>query len=305
MMATDPKKYYWLKLKNDFFTSKEMKKLRKIAGGDTYTIIYLKLQLLSLQNGGKLYFDGIEDSFAEELALILDEDSDNVQTTILFLERCGLIEEIGPREILMTAVPEITGKESEAAERMRKLRQNKAIEEEQSANISEHCSNICEQSANIPEHCSNIVQKCYTEKEKEKEIEIEKEKEIEIEKEKEIEIESEREKKLEQSSSTRARDTRHKYGEYKNVLLSDKDFEKLREEFPNDWQQRIESLSAYIASTGKTYKNHLATIRNWARRDQERGQIASKPTGTATNPKAQELNEFYDRMAAWAERDET
>ena len=44
------KKYYWLKLKNDFFTSKEMKKLRKIAGGDTYTIIYLKLQLLSLQN---------------------------------------------------------------------------------------------------------------------------------------------------------------------------------------------------------------------------------------------------------------
>ena len=115
----------------------------------------------------------------------------------------------------------------------------------------------------------------------------------------------EEKKKLEQSSSTRAHDIRHKYGEYKNVLLSDKDFEKLREEFPTDWQQRIESLSAYIASTGKTYKNHLATIRNWARRDQERGQIASKPTGTATNPKAQELNEFYDRMAAWAERDET
>ena len=40
------KKYYWLKLKKDFFNSKEMKKLRRIAGGDTYTVIYLKMQLV-------------------------------------------------------------------------------------------------------------------------------------------------------------------------------------------------------------------------------------------------------------------
>ena len=61
---------------------------------------------------------------------------------------------------------------------------------------------------------------------------------------------------------------RHKYGEYDNVLLSDSDLEKLKTEFPTDWEQRIENLSAYIASTGKTYKNHLATIRNWARKEQ-------------------------------------
>ena len=60
---------------------------------------------------------------------------------------------------------------------------------------------------------------------------------------------------------------RHKYGEYKNVLLTDQDMEKLQTEFPSDWQDRIERLSSYIASTGKTYKNHLATIRNWARKD--------------------------------------
>ena len=64
---------------------------------------------------------------------------------------------------------------------------------------------------------------------------------------------------------------RHKYGEYKNVLLSDEDMDKLKAEFP-DWEARIERLSSYIASTGKSYKNHLATIRNWARNDkQERG----------------------------------
>lgn len=60
--------------------------------------------------------------------------------------------------------------------------------------------------------------------------------------------------------------TRRKYGEYNNVLLSDEDVEKLKDEFP-DWQERIERLSSYIASTGKSYKNHLATIRNWARKE--------------------------------------
>ena len=63
--------------------------------------------------------------------------------------------------------------------------------------------------------------------------------------------------------------TRHKYGLYKNVLFTDSDLEKLKTEFP-DWEQRIERLSEYIASTGKSYKNHLATIRAWARKDKQR-----------------------------------
>lgn len=63
--------------------------------------------------------------------------------------------------------------------------------------------------------------------------------------------------------------TRHKYGFYKNVLLTDEDMEKLKAEFPTDWQERIDRLSEYIASTGKSYKNHLATIRSWARKDKQ------------------------------------
>ena len=64
--------------------------------------------------------------------------------------------------------------------------------------------------------------------------------------------------------------TRHKYGAYSNVLLSDKDMEKLKDEFPADWGERIERLSEYMASTGKSYKSHLATIRSWAKKDEER-----------------------------------
>ena len=71
------------------------------------------------------------------------------------------------------------------------------------------------------------------------------------------------------STKESKKEARRKYGEYSNVLLSDTDLAKLKEEFPNDWEERIERLSAYMASTGKGYKSHLATIRNWARRGSE------------------------------------
>ena len=72
------------------------------------------------------------------------------------------------------------------------------------------------------------------------------------------------------NNSDNKKPTRHKYGTYKNVFLTDEDMEKLKTEFPDDWQNRIERLSEYIASSGKTYKNHLATIRVWAKKDKER-----------------------------------
>ena len=63
--------------------------------------------------------------------------------------------------------------------------------------------------------------------------------------------------------------SKHKYGEYKNVLLTDEELKKLQTEYP-DWQERIEKLSSYVASTGKSYKSHYATIRNWAKKDGDR-----------------------------------
>ena len=73
--------------------------------------------------------------------------------------------------------------------------------------------------------------------------------------------------------------TRHKYGLYENVLLTDEEYRKLQEEFPHDYSQRIERLSEYMASTGKKYKNFLATIRNWAKKD-----MAQKPVSKSSNP---------------------
>ena len=64
---SEPKRYFWLKLHKDFFQRKEIKRLRKIAGGDTYTIIYLKKLLRSIMSDGKLINDGHEDDFASGL----------------------------------------------------------------------------------------------------------------------------------------------------------------------------------------------------------------------------------------------
>ena len=65
---------------------------------------------------------------------------------------------------------------------------------------------------------------------------------------------------------------KHKYGEYKNVLLSEEELERLQGELP-DWRNMIERLSEYIASSGKKYKSHYATLRSWHRREPK----SSKP----------------------------
>ena len=92
---------------------------------------------------------------------------------------------------------------------------------------------------------------------------------------------------------------KHKYGEYKNVLLTDEELEKLQDEY-FDWEERIERLSSYVASTGKSYKSHYATIRNWARKDQEQ---KAQPVrqGYHKQTKAEELDDFYAMAREWSE----
>lgn len=114
---------FWLKLPKDFFRQKEIKKLRTIAGGDTYTIIYQKLLLLSLDTGGMLYYENLEDTFAEELALIIDEDPKNVELTLNYLLSTGLMEACSSSETFLTRIPEMTGKETDKAAIMRRLRE--------------------------------------------------------------------------------------------------------------------------------------------------------------------------------------
>lgn len=150
------KKFFWLKLKEDFFRDKRIKKLRRIAGGDTYTIIYLKLQLLSLKNNGALIYEGIEPTLEEELALEIDEEEDNVKVALAFMFTNGLIEETDPNHFIMTETIQCIGSESASAERVRKHRELKAQKQKAL-------------------QCNTQVTNSNIEIEKEKEIELEEE----------------------------------------------------------------------------------------------------------------------------------
>lgn len=120
------KRYFWLKLKKDFFSdNNKIKKLRKLAGGDTYTIIYLKMMLSTLESGGVITYEGIEPTLAEEIALSIDEEPDNVSVTVNFLLTYGLMIDIGEDRYKFPAVIDNTGSEGSSAKRMRDHRKKK------------------------------------------------------------------------------------------------------------------------------------------------------------------------------------
>nr|DAE10514.1 MAG TPA: replisome organizer [Siphoviridae sp. ctJER10] len=156
----EPKRYFWLKLHKDFFQRKEIKRLRKIAGGDTYTIIYLKMLLRSIMSEGKLYFDGLEEDFAAEVALDLDESEENVQITITYLLNSGLLEMCSDDEYYLPDTKNSTGCETAVAARVRRHREKqKAL----------HCNADVTQ----VKHLCNGEIEIEKELDKEKDIEIE------------------------------------------------------------------------------------------------------------------------------------
>ena len=126
-MALKNKRYFWIQLAQDFFKSKEMKLLRKIAGGDTHTIIYLKMMLISLEDGGHIYYDGLADNLAEEIALVIDENVEDIKITLIFLESKGLLTRNSDRDYFLEQVPEMVGSETASARRVRKFRENKQV----------------------------------------------------------------------------------------------------------------------------------------------------------------------------------
>lgn len=122
------KRYYWLKLYDDFFSSLRIKKLRKLAGGDTYLAIYLKMQLLAMKSDGILKWSGLEDDFTSELALELDEEPENIKVTLAYLLSCGLAETDDSINYFFPFAVSNVGSESTVAQRVRDYRK-KAKEE--------------------------------------------------------------------------------------------------------------------------------------------------------------------------------
>ena len=228
----DNRKYYYLKLKENFFDSDSIVLLEDMKDGILYSNILLKLYLKSLKNGGKLQLDEHIPYTAQMIATLTRHQIGTVERALEIFRQLGLVEQLDSGAFYMTDIELMIGQSSTEAERKRAARlENKAL---------------------LPPrtnggHLSDI---------RPPEIEIKKEIDIEIEKERELE-------------------TGHPaaYGRYSNVFLSDKELAELKRELPGKWEYYIDRLSCHIASSGKKYRSHAATIYKWSQEDAAKGAL--------------------------------
>ena len=84
--------YFWLKVDKKFFDNLFIKRLKNMPGGYTMTVIYIRLMLESLEDDCILYYEGYFDSLVQELALKLDVSEDDINMTVAYFTKCGLIQ---------------------------------------------------------------------------------------------------------------------------------------------------------------------------------------------------------------------
>lgn len=237
MSDKQKKRYYWLKLKENFFEEDTIAWLEEQPNGKEHCLIYLKLCLKSLKTDGMLVRNVgnmIIPYDAETLAKITNSTVDTIKVAMDLFKKIGLIQIFNDGEIYLNQLNELVGSETESAKQKRLQRAK--------------MDNVQTKYVQRPK---NVAQS----KSIEKEIDIDKDIEIK--------------KATASQPKKKIKFKQKKYGEYKNVLLSDEELKKLKTEFPTDWENRIERVSEYCASQGKSYKNYLATIRNWAKRDKK------------------------------------
>lgn len=144
---------YFLKLQDEFFESNDMKRLRRVAGGAVYIVIYLRMLLKSLPYGGKLYFEGLDSSFEEQIALMIDENVDDIKMTLAYLERIGAIQYGNSNTVLtFVSIPEMTYQITESTIRSRKSRAKKRAE------ALEASKNECLEENSTNQVCCNATQ---------------------------------------------------------------------------------------------------------------------------------------------------
>ena len=222
---SDNRKYYYLKLKENYFDDDSIVLLESMQDGVLYSNILLKLYLKSLKNGGRLQLDEDIPYTAQMIATITRQQIGTVERALQIFLKLGLVEVLDSGAYYMSNIELLIGQSSTEAERKRAARlQNKAL-----------CAPRTKGG-----HLSDI---------RPPEIEIKRE--------------------IEKGRPARA------YGRYQNVFLSDGELADLQADFPTVWGQYIEKLSEYMASTGKRYQSHAATIRRWAGEDAKK---AAPPT---------------------------
>ena len=121
----ETKRYYWIKLKKDFWNDKFIRKLRRMEHGDSRVIIYIKILQEVADKDGIFHFDWVEDSSYEELSLVIDEDTDLTREVMNFMLEHRLMVTCDGG-LMIPDIDNYVGSEGASAERNRELRRRKA-----------------------------------------------------------------------------------------------------------------------------------------------------------------------------------
>lgn len=225
----------WIKIAVDMFDNRKIKQIGSMPEGDSLLLMWVQLLCLAgnVNDGGFIYLTKEIPYTDEMLATQFNKPISTVRLALKTFEQFGMIEIINNMIFLSSwekyqSIDRLTEIREQTRARVAKHREKQKL---LAAGQLDGESNV---TCNVTVTQGNVLEK---------------------------DIDKDKNKSISKKSP------RHKHGEYQNVLLSDDDLEKLKSEFPSDWDQRIQRLSEYMASSGKSYKNHLATIRNWARRD--------------------------------------
>ncbi len=120
---SENKRYYWLKLKKDFFEGKMIKILNTFEHGDKMILTFLKMELHSLENDGYIYYENMLPTFEQELAIAINENMQIVKLTLETLLRFGAIRKEDENKYYITALEDCIGSETSSARKMRKKRE--------------------------------------------------------------------------------------------------------------------------------------------------------------------------------------
>ena len=232
-------KVKWIKIVTDVFDDEKILMIETMPEADTIIVIWFKLLCLAgKQNNSGVFQMGQMPYTDEMFATIFRRPLNTVRLALKTFEQFGMIEIIHntvtiPNWGKHQNIDQIEAKNAYMKKYMREYREKQKL-------ISSGETN-CKTNSKTNVSSADTIR------------------------EEEIREDESRGENIEDTAPPKS--TRHKYGLYENVLLTDEEYKKLTEEFPHDYTERIDRLSEYIASTGKKYKSHLDTIRSWARKD--------------------------------------
>jgi predicted phage replisome organizer len=240
---SDTKKYYWLKLKRDFFKRHDMKIIESMDNGKDYVLFYLKLLLESVDHDGNLRFSETVPYNDKMLSTITDTNIDIVRSAVKIFSELGMMDQFDDGTLYMTQVSSMLGSETSEAIRLRELRAKK-----KQVLIGQ----------------GESVQRTETYENRTPELELEKD------------IELDKEKDIRDTPDKPAKPQKHKYGEYGHVLLSDQEYIKLKEEWGQpELKRMIKELDEGIQLKKYKYSDFNLALRKWKRN--EKNATFSKP----------------------------